>query len=150
MCLDSGWLFPRRLKLVNEFPIRTPIEVRFRDLDPLGHVNNAVYLTYAELGRMHYFRAVGTDGAGRNFILARAEVDFLYPVHLGEHLEVLTRVPRVGNSSFHTLSEIWAEGRLAAKVSAVVVWLEEGRSARLPDPIRAAIRELETVPVEGL
>jgi acyl-CoA thioester hydrolase len=135
---------------MNGFPICTPIEVRFRDLDPLGHVNNAVYLTYAELGRMHYFRAVGADGAGGNFILARAEVDFLRPVHLGEHLEVLTRVPRVGNSSFHTLSEVWTQGCLAATVSAVVVWLEEGRPVRLPESIRAAIRRLETLPVEGL
>lgn len=132
------------------FPVRTPTEVRFRDLDPLGHVNNAVYLTYAELGRMYYFRAIGADGGGGNFILARAEVDFLRPVHLGEHLEVGTRVSRVGNSSFQTLSEVWADGRLAAKVSAVVVWLEEGRSARIPDRLREAIRGLETEPVEGL
>jgi len=135
---------------MTHFPIRTPIEVRFRDLDPLGHVNNAVYLTYAELGRMHYFRAIGSDGGGGNFILARAEVDFLRPVHLGEHLEVGTRVTRVGNSSFNTLSEIWAEGQLAARVGAVVVWLEGNRSARIPDPLRQAIAGLETAPVEGL
>ncbi|WP_240631363.1 acyl-CoA thioesterase [Meiothermus granaticius] len=135
---------------MSEFPIHTPVEVRFRDLDPLGHVNNAVYLTYAELGRMHYIRAMGADEAGGNFILARAEVDFLRPVHLGESLEVRTRVPRVGNSSFHTLSEIWAEGHLAARVSAVVVWLEEGRPARIPEHIRAAVRRLETLPVEGV
>jgi acyl-CoA thioester hydrolase len=45
--------------LAVEFPVAAPIEIRFRDLDGMGHVNNAVYLTYLEVARAHYWRALG-------------------------------------------------------------------------------------------
>ncbi|MDX2005960.1 MAG: thioesterase family protein [Meiothermus sp.] len=125
------------------FPVKTSLEVRFRDLDPLGHVNNAVYLSYAELGRRHYFRAVEVDFDGGSMVLARAEVDFSRPILIDERVEVFSRVVSVGNTSLKNLCEIRADGELAARLLGVVVWLEGGRPARVPDVLRERIRRLE-------
>ena len=79
------------------------LTVRFGDIDSLGHVNHAKYLTYMEQGRACYVRDVcGWDG---NFlklgmILARASVDYLLPLHFNETVYVLTRCSRLGNKSF--------------------------------------------------
>ena len=132
------------------FPINVSLEVRFHDLDGLGHVNNAVYLTYAEFGRIRYFEAIGINAGSGNVILARAEVDFIKPVQFGGTVEVQTRVSRVGNSSFTVLCEMHSAGQLASRVNGVVVWLEDGKPARLPPSVREAIARLETDPVEGL
>jgi acyl-CoA thioester hydrolase len=132
------------------FPITVPIEVRFGDLDALGHVNNALYLTYDEIARMHYLRRVGAMIDSGHFVMARAEVDYLKPVTLNQRVELSLRVVRVGNSSFQTLGELRADGVLSARTKVVVVWLEEGQPARIPDWMRGAIGALETQSVEGL
>jgi acyl-CoA thioester hydrolase len=132
------------------FPVRVPIEVRFSDLDTLKHVNNAIYLTYDEIARGHYLRRAGAAIDGGNFVMARAEVDYLRPILFDQQVAIALRVEGVGNKSFRTLSQIWADGQLAAQIKVVVVWLEDGRPALVPDWLRAAIRALETEPVEGL
>lgn len=129
--------------------MRVPIEVRFSDLDTLKHVNNAVYLTYDEVARGHYLRRAGAAIDGGNFVMARAEVDYIRPILFAEPVEIAIRVEKVGNSSFHTLSETWASGELAARIQ-VVVWLQDGKPTRIPNWLREAIRALETEPVEGL
>ena len=138
------------INAVSNFPIINTIEVRFRDLDPLGHVNNAVYLTYAELGRIKYFDSVGSSVLSGNFVLARAETDFIRPVHLGESMEVRTRVTKLGRSSLTMLHEMWSEGQVASRMVGVAVWLENGSPARIPQALREAIGRLEQQPVEGI
>jgi acyl-CoA thioester hydrolase len=132
------------------FPITVPIEVRFGDLDALGHVNNAIYLSYDEIGRMHYLRKVGAMIDSGHFVMARAEVDYLKPVVLNQRVELSLRVSKVGNKSFQTLSELRADGVLAARTVVVVVWLEGEKPQRIPDWMRSAIGELESEAVEGL
>jgi acyl-CoA thioester hydrolase len=96
--------------------------VRFRDLDGMGHVNNAVFMTYMESARLAYFRSLGL---GRNplesLILARAEVDFRSPVELGEQVEVGVRPGRIGTKSFDLEQVVRADGRLAAEGKFVLV-----------------------------
>jgi acyl-CoA thioester hydrolase len=77
------------------------IEVRFRDCDAMGHVNNAVYLTYLEQARFaHWQRLTGATGIPRSFILARVECDYRAQATAGDRLVVQLRVAAVGNSSF--------------------------------------------------
>ena len=85
------------------FRFSHPIEIRFADLDALGHVNNAKYLTYMEMARLMYFRQVigwmgGRDGSGA--ILARVECDFATPLLLGDPIRVYVRASRIGQKSF--------------------------------------------------
>jgi len=84
------------------YPVEALVEVRFRDLDPMGHVNNAVYLTYLEVARAHYWRALGqTESAAiRTYVLARAEIDYRSPVRLGDEILCGVRVEAFGRRSF--------------------------------------------------
>jgi acyl-CoA thioester hydrolase len=78
-----------------------PITVRFRDCDALGHVNNAVFFTYLEEARFHWFRTVFASGFGEHpIILAEARCSFRSPAKHAEILEVGIRVERIGRSSF--------------------------------------------------
>jgi acyl-CoA thioester hydrolase len=85
------------------FRHHTAIQVRFKDLDSLGHVNNANHLTYLELARMNYFRDVVTannDWSKKGFILAKITIDYLQPILLEDDVRVFTRCSRTGNKSF--------------------------------------------------
>ena len=121
--------------------------VRFRDLDAMGHVNNAVFMTYMESARMAYLEALG---AGQHplqwLILARAEVDFRSPIALGESVEGGVRTYRVGTKSFDLEQAIRADGRLAAEGRFVLVAYdyETSSSRELPPDWREL---LEGVPV---
>ncbi|AFH39804.1 acyl-CoA thioesterase [Thermus thermophilus] len=130
------------------FPVKVPVQVRFRDLDALGHVNNAVYLTYFEVARAAYFSRLERDWVERgHFILARAEVDFLRPIHLEDPVEVGVRVVRIGRSSFDMEYRVEVRGEEAARGRTVQVWLEGGSPAPLPEAIRERIRALEGRPL---
>jgi len=131
------------------FPVGVPLEVRFSDLDTLKHFNNAVYLTYHEVARSHYLRRAGAAINSGNFVIAGAEVDYIRHILFAEPVEIAIRVEKLCNSSLRASSETWARGELAARIT-VVVWLEQGKPARTPDWLRAAIQALETEPVEGL
>lgn len=85
-----------------EWLIRVPVQVRFRDCDPYGHVNNAVYLTYLENARFALWRGQEVRGV----ILARAEVDFRSQATYGDQLEVRLRLEGLGRSSFRYAYEI--------------------------------------------
>ncbi|PCJ85351.1 MAG: esterase [Flavobacteriales bacterium] len=83
-------------------PFSIPIPVRFRDVDMIGHVNNAVYLTYFEQARIEFFQKVlgDVDWNKNGFILARAEVNFMLPLVLHDKAETEVWCSRIGNKSF--------------------------------------------------
>ena len=87
---------------MSAFKFSTQIEVRFRDLDALGHVNNAVYLTYFEIARFHYWRKLfGNEAFHRHsFVVVRAECNYRSPAQSGEVLHVFAKVSELKKSSF--------------------------------------------------
>lgn len=124
------------------YRFRYPIEVRFRDLDTLGHVNNAVYLTYLESARIAWWLHVTSreELTGLNMILARVELDFRAPVEYGAHLEVGVRCASVRRSSFVLESTIYDRdlSRVAAEARKVLVHYDyaAARSSPLPEELR--------------
>lgn len=79
-----------------------PVQIRFSDVDKVGHVNNAAYLSYVELGRMHFFKDVlerSVDWDKRGFVLARNEIDYLVPVYLADEVTCKTRLKNIGTKS---------------------------------------------------
>ena len=113
--------------------------VRFRDLDGMGHVNNAVFMTYMETARLNYFRSLGLgDNPLEGMILARAEVDFRSPIELGEQVEVGVRAGRIGTKSFELDQEVRADGRVAAEGRFVLVAYDytTNQSQEIPDSWR--------------
>lgn len=121
------------------------IEVRFRDCDPLGHVNNAAYLTYLEQARLFYWRSLwgfGLDAttASPGVIMARAEIDYRLPAHYGQTLEVRIDLAAIGKTSFTYDYEIVDEQeRVMASARTVQVMYDYQRAR--PVPIPAEIRE---------
>jgi acyl-CoA thioester hydrolase len=120
---------------VDGFPFVFRDDVRFRDLDGMGHVNNAVFLTYLESARIAYLEANGTGPhPSQQMILARMEVDFRSPIAMGEHVEVGVRPSRLGTKSFELQYEVRADGRLAAEARGVLVGYDytRGESVEIP------------------
>jgi acyl-CoA thioester hydrolase len=118
---------------------RTPLQVRFRDTDAFGHVNNAVFATYAELARVRYLIDVlrPTEPFQRlPLILARLEIDFRSPIELGEEVTVETRVDRIGRTSIGMAHRMSAgrEGRLVADVDSVIVVYDYATARPIPVP----------------
>lgn len=120
----------------------TEIQVRFGDTDALGHVNNAVFATYAETARIDFFRSVAgmysEPGETGGFILARLSMDFRAQVLLGQKVEVVTRLARMGNTSLTMEQQIMADGVVAADIEAVAVSFdyEKQRPVRIPVELR--------------
>lgn len=89
---------------MKNFKHKIPIQIRFKDLDDMGHVNNANHLSYIELARVKYFQEVfdiGTDWNKQDgLILARVEIDFRNPVFFDDKVFVYTRCSRIGKKSF--------------------------------------------------
>jgi len=124
--------------------IALPIHIRFRDCDPLGHVNNAVYLTYLETARFALWKAQGVDGV----ILARAEVDFRSQARQGDTLEVRARLEGFGRSSFRYEYEIVdvPSGRIV--VTAKTVQVHFDYETQQPVEVSDELRRRLMMPVE--
>jgi acyl-CoA thioester hydrolase len=79
-----------------------PVQIRFNDLDPARHVNNAVYAEYFDLGKVSYFREVTgqpLNFEGLSLVVAGYRIDFFLPVFAEDQIEVKTRVHVLGNKS---------------------------------------------------
>jgi acyl-CoA thioester hydrolase len=131
-----------------EFRVHCQVEVRFRDCDPMGHVNNAVYLTYLELARFAYWNAaeIGRLAGEVSYIIARVEIDFRAPAAAGEVLDVAIAVTGLGRTSFSMTYEIRnGEGRLVAAAKSVQAAYDydAGKTVPLPAAIKDRLAEFE-------
>ena len=111
-------------------------EVEFRDLDGLGHVNNAVYLSYLESAKVAYFRDVaGAGDLAELGIVADVKIAYRSPAFFGETLEVGVRVRDVGMKSIVFEFELrGADGRLVAEASSVHVTFDYATREPVPVP----------------
>jgi acyl-CoA thioester hydrolase len=116
-------------------------QVRFRDLDPMGHVNNAVFLTYIEQARAALLAEVGaaTGLEDMNMIVARVEIDFRAPVRFGQEVEISVHASRFGTKSFDLDYELRVDGEVVAEAKSVQVAYDYAR--REPVPLPADWRE---------
>ena len=153
---------PGELLMTTPGPLLITIRmlVRFSDCDPLGHVNNARYLSYLEQARILLWRkqaglelrhaaASGGQG-GEAFILANMEIDFLAPAHDGDMLDVKLTLDAVGTKSMTFGYEIIdvTTGESVASAKSVVVWYDyaKGKSIPLTDEKKA----LFSKPIPGI
>lgn len=119
----------------------TKIHVRFRDLDPLNHVNNAVFNTYFEEARIDFIKAIPefetSMREGFSFVLVHLEIDYIQPVVLGETLLAGSSVEEYGNSSINGIQAIYDKKshtlKAVAKTTGVWFNLRKQRPARLPE-----------------
>jgi acyl-CoA thioester hydrolase len=122
--------------------MRVKLQTRYNDYDSKGHVNNAVYLTYFELGRVQAWRAAGGE-VDAGFILAEARVTYRSPAMIGDPLVVEVTTSEVRSKawvwSYRILDE--RDERLVAEGSTTQVMYdyEAGRSVPIPDSLREAL-----------
>lgn len=92
-----------------QFKHSIPVQLRFNDVDPLGHVNNSVYFNFYDLGKTGYFDAVYGRKIPQeeiDIVIAHAEVDFMEPVFLKDEILVQTTVATIGNKSLTMVQRI--------------------------------------------
>jgi acyl-CoA thioester hydrolase len=136
-----------------DFRFFHPIEVRYGDLDPQGHVNNACYLTYMEQARIAYIQTLGLWPGGTfldiGIILAEAQVVFNSPILYGQKVRVGVRVSRLGNKSLtmdYLLEDAENGKRLASGSSVLVTYdYRDARSLPIPENWRNTINSFEAL-----
>lgn len=128
------------------------IQVRFADLDTMGHVNNSVYLTYFEYARVHYFNellGLGWDWKKFGVLVAKNEVSYLKPVLLNDvpHVEVL--LESIGTKSFTLAYEITVNGELTTTGKSVMVCFDVTKqsSVEISQEWKDALEKLRQVSV---
>jgi len=124
----------------------TDIQMRFRDIDGMGHVNNAVYLSYVELARTQFYmhRANKRTLDEIDFILAHVEIDFESQATWGDQIQVAVWPSKIGNSSFTLSYEVKEKqsGRILARAKSVLVSYdyERRKSKPIPDEFRTLLQ----------
>jgi acyl-CoA thioester hydrolase len=127
--------------------MKISIEVPYRDIDAMGHVNNAVYFSYFEFARQKYWEsAVGVETyLDIGFVMASASIDYRLPARMGDRLEVEIHCPRTGRSSFDFTYRITRGDELVADgKSAQVLWdWRGGGKQAFNDELRRKIQAFE-------
>ena len=137
---------------MSEFRFFHPVDVRYGDLDPQGHLNNAKYLTYFETGRIQYLVRLGLFKPGDTFmnvgiIMADAHVNFKAAVAYGTNVRVGVRIARIGNKSMtseYVILDANTGEELATGSSVLVAYdYQEGKTRPISDEWRRIIGEFE-------
>lgn len=130
------------------FPHWTSIAVRFRDLDPLNHVNNAIFSTYFEEARVRFIHQVPElmehMERGFSFVLANVSIDYVKPVEYPATLLVGSGIRKRGNTSITTFQAIYTEEakELAAVATVAGVWYDVEKKRPAPLPQLSGTKEL--------
>jgi acyl-CoA thioester hydrolase len=138
---------------MHPFKHKTPIQIRFKDVDKMGHVNNANHLTYIELARIKYFEeVVGVDANWshqQGIILAHISIDYKAPLFLHDNVFVYTRCSKLGKKSIELswviVREKSSSEEIIAQGIAVLVCYDygEGKTIEVPELQKQKIIQFE-------
>jgi acyl-CoA thioester hydrolase len=117
-----------------DFPHRTVQTVRFSDLDRQNHVNNAVFATFFEAGRVVilYDAEYGLGGPDTSFVLARLSIDYLGEIRWPGEVEIGTAIDTVGNSSLRVSQALFVNGACVATAENTLVRVDKETHRPLP------------------
>jgi acyl-CoA thioester hydrolase len=125
------------------------IQVRFADLDVLGHVNNTIYLSYFEMTRVHYFKellGVDWDWKNNGVVLVHNEVDYMQPVLLHHEPLIYMVTEHIGSKSFTLSYELKVNGIIFAKGKSVLVGYDgiKQQTILIPEQMKQVLTQLLT------
>ena len=124
---------------MNQEPHVTSFEVRFRDLDAMGHVNNAVYATYLEQARIKYYESILDISLGEvDTVIVHLEIDYIKSLQLDNTVHISLIVSSIGTSSV-TMDYVLTNGSekvATAKTVQVLLDGKTGTSTPLPQTWR--------------
>lgn len=126
----------------NDWPFELSVTAIFRDIDAMGHVNNAVYFTYMETARTTFFidRLRLSEPSELPVIVAEATCTYLSPLRLGETLQVRMGVSRIGRRSFDLSYQMTtANSRLVARAKTAMVTYDYLQHKAIPIPAELRI-----------
>jgi acyl-CoA thioester hydrolase len=131
-----------------EYPFVHWLDVRFRDLDSLGHVNNAVYATYLESARIDFYQHLtGLPLEELNIILAELTISYKAPAYFNDRLAIGVRVGSFGTKSFtmeYAIARAADEALIASGRSVLVTYdYKAGKTIPVPDALRRRVAELQ-------
>ncbi|EYB66498.1 thioesterase superfamily protein [Deinococcus phoenicis] len=127
---------------------RAEIQMRYGDIDAMGHLNNAVYVQYLETSRVILMRELGVPDRDDRSVIARLELDYRREVLWGQTVAVESLVERVGRTSWTVVSRLTADGVPCAFARTVQVRVDAGhRPEVLPESLRAAFAPLLARPL---
>ena len=115
------------------------IQVRFSDLDVLGHVNNSVYLSYFEMARVHYFGQLlgyDWDWQTNGAVLVKSEVEYIQPILLEHHPLIFVSVDEIGTKSFTLSYEIKVEDHIYTRGKSKLVCFDNDQQKTIEIPKR--------------
>lgn len=123
------------------------IQVRLTDIDILGHVNNAIYLSYFEMTRIHYFnQLVGPDWdwMENGVVLVHNEVNYHLPIFLYDAPEIHMYCTQIGNKSFTLSYEVFVQDQLKTTGKSTLVGFNSNKqqSIEIPEAMRTALLKL--------
>lgn len=129
-----------------DFRFYTPVEIRYADLDPQGHVNNAAFLTYFEQARVKYLIHLGLFSNDLSYldigiILADARVAFLVPVLWEMHVRVGVRIARVGTKSMMMEYELIDDAKVTQLATGATVLVAFDYRTKQSIPVPEAWRQ---------
>ncbi|MDF9746504.1 acyl-CoA thioesterase [Natrinema salsiterrestre] len=127
---------------MDDYSYETTVDVRLRDIDFMGHVNNATYATYLEQAREDFFRDVlDISLVETDTVLVHLEIEYASPIEADDTVTVALRVPKLGDSSIPIEYEIRANGSQAASAHTVQVLADPdtGGSRSIPSAWRTRI-----------
>ena len=124
---------------LEDFPYRLTDNVRFADLDPNQHVNNAVYASYFETGRVTLMkdRSYGLMPEGLAWIMVRLDIHFRAELRWPGTIELGLGVAKLGRTSLTFDQVVFSQGRCVASAQSVTVLIEE--ATRKPTPLTSEI-----------
>lgn len=129
------------------YPYSCPIQVRWRDVDALGHVNNAAIVTYLETARTELWRDRFGGGAEIPFMVATVEVQYRRQIRLDDEVRVGIRVTDLRGASYTFSYRVEANGELAAEASTLMAHVlpKHSRPSRIPEALRHRLSALSSV-----
>ena len=131
--------------VTHPFHCATPIQMRFNDIDSLGHVNNMIYFSYFDMGRVDYFTRAGRQEFKMQHppvMIANLNCNFLAQTHWGEPIEVLTQVDHLGTSSLVMYQHLVNRDTREVKCSCASVMVHLSPDDFTPAPITDEWRQL--------
>lgn len=133
-----------------EYKHRTPVQIRFNDIDVLGHLNNSIYMQFMDLGKAAYFSGMLPEGFNWDnvgLVIANINIDFLAPSYLEDNLEVLTAVESISRKSLvldqRVINSSTGQVKSAAKVTMVCVNPKTHRTEEISQEWRDRISAFE-------
>ena len=124
----------------------TSINLRYGDTDRQGHINNAVYCTLLESGRVGFLfdGQNSAAGPGTSFVIAKLSIDYLKEMHFPGLAEVGSRISKIGNSSFIVSQAIFYEGNCCSTGESIIVLLDEqtGKPTAISDEFRTRLSQI--------